>query len=507
MIKNIIIYVKNKKNNFLLLLKRIKIFKGVVCIILIRLFLNSFSLISSNQNYFKEYNDLQLLYTNKTINEYFLFSKFKKMLPGLNNNFSITPKNINEIFNARQLYISDVRITPDYIRYIRPIGGGKGKKRHINYYKNKTLIDTNMLKKRPDQYDYKTFCEIALKEELIDINKIEYNNSPIISIVLPSYNKQNILLKSVRSIQNQNFKNIEIIIVNDCSNDNSSKIFEYLLETDERIRIFHHMKNLGLYRSRLDGILYSRGKYIIGFDTGDLYEDNYVLLDSYNIMERYKLDSCKFFFRMIHNFNNLSDFIIPYMNGIKSKIEYNKKNIKSFDNEIFKQCGNIWNRIIRADIYIKSLFLLNELMLNVYKNFWEDIWYNNIVNMASNNYAIINRVGYVYYFDGKGVGTPKFETKEQNNSMIREYVSFLYFDYNFCSNSLCKSNIIKKLREYNEKSSKIQIKYFLSHFETLNSLLETLIKDPEIKFHDKEFCKKLLYESIIREKQVNRMKK
>ena len=56
-----------------------------------------------------------------------------------------------------------------------------------------------MLKKRPDQYDYKTFCEIALKEELIDINKIEYNNSPIISIVLPSYNKQNILLKSVRS--------------------------------------------------------------------------------------------------------------------------------------------------------------------------------------------------------------------------------------------------------------------------------------------------------------------
>lgn len=51
-----------------------------------------------------------------------------------------------------------------------------------------------MLKKRPDQYDFNIFCEKALKEELIDKNNIEYYNDPIISVVLPSYNKQNILL-------------------------------------------------------------------------------------------------------------------------------------------------------------------------------------------------------------------------------------------------------------------------------------------------------------------------
>ena len=178
------------------------------------------------------------------------------------------------------------------------------------------------------------------------------------------------VLKSVRSIQNRNFKNIEIIIVNDCSNDNSSKIFDYLLETDKRIRIFHHMKNLGLFRSRLDGILYSRGKYIIAFDTGDLYEDNYVLFDIYNIVEKYNLDSCKFFFRTVFNFNNLSNYQLPFKNEIISKIEYNPKNIESFDNQIFPNCGNIWNRLIRANTYIKGFSMLNELMLNVYKNFW-----------------------------------------------------------------------------------------------------------------------------------------
>ena len=42
--------------------------------------------------------------------------------------------------------------------------------------------------------------------------------------VIPSYNKEKLLLKSIRSIQNQSFKNIEIIIVNDASTDNSNKV-------------------------------------------------------------------------------------------------------------------------------------------------------------------------------------------------------------------------------------------------------------------------------------------
>jgi len=65
------------------------------------------------------------------------------------------------------------------------------------------------------------------------------------------------------------------------------------------------MTNMGCWRSRLDGILYSRGKYIILFDAGDLYEDNYVLLDAYNVIEKYNLDSCKFLFRVLRNFGYL----------------------------------------------------------------------------------------------------------------------------------------------------------------------------------------------------------
>ena len=51
--------------------------------------------------------------------------------------------------------------------------------------------------------------------------------------------------------------------------EQSRLVVDYLLETDLRIRIFHHIINMGCWRSRLDGVMYSRGKYIILFDAGE----------------------------------------------------------------------------------------------------------------------------------------------------------------------------------------------------------------------------------------------
>jgi len=79
------------------------------------------------------------------------------------------------------------------------------------------------------------------------------------------------------------------------------------LKSDPRIRIFYHSKNLGLWRTRIDGALYSRSKYIIFFDAGDFYEDNYVLEDYYNIMEKYNLNSFKMIFRLIYSYSNLDN--------------------------------------------------------------------------------------------------------------------------------------------------------------------------------------------------------
>ena len=342
--------------------------------------------------------------------------------------------------------------------------------------------------------NYEEFCELALNEKLINNKSIEYDNKPLISIIILSFNKKNELLKSIRSIQNQNFKNIEIIIVNDCSTDNSTSLFDYLLQTDPRIRIFHHMINMGCWRSRLDGIIYSRGKYIILFDAGDLYEDNYVLLDAYNIMEKNNLDSCKFLFRIIRTFKNLTNSGVYFHIGYNPKIAYEPNNIKALNSKVFSFWGNIWNRLVRANTFTKAILLLNELLLNIHKNVWDDVWFNEIINKASFSYTIFERVGYVYLQNGYGEGSPRAKTKEQLSKVVKEYVGFLSFKYRFAENNESKYDIIKKLKEYNETHHDLRLQNFKAHFEVLNELLEALMKDKDLSDVTREYCSKLLNE-------------
>ena len=72
---------------------------------------------------------------------------------------------------------------------------------------------------------------------------------------MPIYNKANYLTQSIRSIQKQTIKNIEIIAVNDCSDDNTLKILIQMAKNDSRIKIINNDKNRGLLYSRAMGIL------------------------------------------------------------------------------------------------------------------------------------------------------------------------------------------------------------------------------------------------------------
>ena len=64
----------------------------------------------------------------------------------------------------------------------------------------------------------------------------------------------------------------------------------------------------------------------------------------------------------------------------KSRIVYGPQNITNFNKEVFTYWGNIWNRLTRANIFIKGLYLLNDYVLNYYKNVWDDVWWNEIIN-------------------------------------------------------------------------------------------------------------------------------
>ena len=200
----------------------------------------------------------------------------------------------------------------------------------INYYynywcrKTEKQIEGNVEKikylnyKHLISYDnYINDCRLLIKYNNRTIIKNEY---PYFSICLCTYNLDKYIERSILSILNQSYQNFEIIIVNDCSIDNTSNILLRLQSNENRIKIVNHNKNLGIYHSRVDAILNSNGKYILFLDPDDMFFNQYLLeiLFIYNL--DYNLDIIeysiyylienknKIFYPKLDNFNHYHNF-------------------------------------------------------------------------------------------------------------------------------------------------------------------------------------------------------
>lgn len=93
---------------------------------------------------------------------------------------------------------------------------------------------------------------------------------PQVSVIIPAYNKANLTVQTVKSVLNQTFKDIEIIVVDDGSVDDTS---EKLSQFGDRI-IYVYQKNKGACGARNTGIRYAQGNYLAFLDCDDLYESD-----------------------------------------------------------------------------------------------------------------------------------------------------------------------------------------------------------------------------------------
>lgn len=108
-----------------------------------------------------------------------------------------------------------------------------------------------------------------------------------ISIVVPVYNVENYILECIESIINQSLKEIEIIVINDGSTDNSIKKLEQI--KDSRIKLINK-RNGGLSSARNEGLKVCSGKYLIFIDSDDFLLDKYCLENMYACISSNDLD-------------------------------------------------------------------------------------------------------------------------------------------------------------------------------------------------------------------------
>ena len=94
-------------------------------------------------------------------------------------------------------------------------------------------------------------------------------NNPLVSVIVPVYNVEQYLDECLNSIYQQTYENLEIIVVEDCSTDNSLNTLIKYLE-DSRVKLIQHEKNSGLSAARNTGIDAAKGDYIMFVDSDDL---------------------------------------------------------------------------------------------------------------------------------------------------------------------------------------------------------------------------------------------
>ncbi len=99
--------------------------------------------------------------------------------------------------------------------------------------------------------------------------------NPKVSVIIPVYNAEKYLAESIRSVKNQTFSDIEVILVNDGSNDGSKRICGDFSSEDERV-VLINKKNEGAGKARLTGIDAAMGEYVCFLDADDLMEETFI---------------------------------------------------------------------------------------------------------------------------------------------------------------------------------------------------------------------------------------
>lgn len=121
------------------------------------------------------------------------------------------------------------------------------------------------------------FVEDIIEEILLMIEeKYRRMKNRRVSVVIPNYNNEKFIVKCINSILANDYKQIEIVFVDDCSTDNSYELVKEKFGNNKRVKIFKNEKNSGAYYCRNKGILMADGYYVLNVDGDDFIESNMI---------------------------------------------------------------------------------------------------------------------------------------------------------------------------------------------------------------------------------------
>ena len=130
---------------------------------------------------------------------------------------------------------------------------------------------------------FKSYITMSKQGKLLPDRNFTKSEKPKVSVIIPMYNEEKNVLSAIRSVQNQDLQDIEIVCVNDNSNDKTLSLLKKLKEEDPRITIITNKSNRGVLYNRIYGALESKGEYVTFIDADDGLCNKEILQKAYDI--------------------------------------------------------------------------------------------------------------------------------------------------------------------------------------------------------------------------------
>ena len=232
----------------------------------------------------------------------------------------------------------------------------------------------------------------------------------LVSIVVPVFNVQEYLCDCIESVLNQTYRDIEIILVDDGSTDNSGNICDYYGLKDNRIHVIHK-NNGGLSDARNYGIEASKGNYIMFLDSDDYISNNCIEI-MLTTMKKYNIEIVQGLFTRDSeklgkgNCENISIYTSP-MQVLKHYLGYNLLE------------GHACNKLYESKLFVNTRFPVGKIQ--------EDAWTTYKTFYNAKGVGVINYYSYYYRYNDNSIMNGNFDGRRfeilKVPDQIRKYLT------------------------------------------------------------------------------------
>lgn len=365
---------------------------------------------------------------------------------------------------------------------------------YLTFYKKNQIFNKPIITKNFEDEcrDIKKFMNLSINNILID-KYIDLNNyitdNPKISVIIPIYNGEKYIKSALTSIQNQDLKDIEIIMIDDNSDDNSVNLIHELMKNEPRIKLFENKENKGILYTKCFGIYISKGKYIMILDEDDIFGQREAFSTLYNLAEKDDLDILGFSSMFTEKENMLGNYIHHYY---ETPIIYQPNITKlshdySSEGNVKRVGDNIWCYLFKTETLNNSIFQINSKFLNTKMICHEDYLILFLITRNAKKSRQIKRIFHIKITYGKPrLYITKAKSYNKMNLFCQSYLNYIEFILLKTNNTI-----------HDKKISSFELdRYFLSRKECQNN---TYVRKRVIRVC-KLFLKNKYIEKYIKEK-------